>query len=408
MQLLYVPISKVEETADGLIVEGIASTETVDEENDVVDYDSLKAVLPDYEQWMTIREMHQPIAAGRALVVTPDDAQRTLFLRALVVDSESQKKVRAGVLKAFSIGGKGRREIQKRDDGSTYARAYVKKLSEISLVDRPANPDARFTLIKMEAAMAVLDTEDELPDPIADVRKLAGSETIKKAAADPAKIVSLIQASRNDLELAGDMEGAALLTQAIALVQQASGEAEEAPAEAALEPTDEAADDPALAMAAKPGNLRKAGRTFSGGNISAMHNVVKTLLQLMAGAGDAIAQKAMSAYAGDSGEGDIAMASKVAAAILPQFETLAKGLLIIHDRLSTVEAQPVPGGPVIRSVQKVIAGQAPAATTVTKPAAPGYIRESLEDLLRKANTAASPAQRDQLLKQHDRLREQYA
>lgn len=416
MNLLYAPITKTEETPDGLIVEGIASTESVDTQGEVVDYDSLKAVLPDYVQWGNIREMHQPSAVGKALVVTPDDEHRTLLLRALIVDDTAAKKVRTEVYKGFSIGGKARREVQKRGDGSTYTRAFMQLLSEISLADRPSNPDARFTLVKVEAPVGKEqeNTEQQPPAPgmsaeqVAALQKLAGNlAAVSKAAADPSKIVAMIQQARNDLELNGDMEGAALYTQAIALVQQAAGEANETPADEAAEPPAEAAPEGEQPMMqhAKTSNVRKAGRVLNAANLTAMENTVKALLQMMAGAGSAKAQKAMAAMADDAG-GDVAMIAKtIGGEVEKALAPLAAGILSINDRLLTVERQPAAGGPVLRPVQKVIAGQKQADGE--KPPTTSIVKAQLDELLRKANTAVSGSLRQQYQQQYDALKAQY-
>jgi hypothetical protein len=165
MQLLYIPFTKVEQTPDGLIVEGVATSERPDADNEIVDYDSVKAQLPDYAQWGNIREMHGKSAAGVAVEITPDDESRTVFLRALVVDEGAQKKVRTQTYKGFSLGGTATSKMMKRDDGSSYVRRHVGLLSEISLVDRPANPDARFTLAKRAGGDMADELEETIPTP---------------------------------------------------------------------------------------------------------------------------------------------------------------------------------------------------------------------------------------------------
>lgn len=420
MNLLFAPFTKVEETADGLIVEGIASSESVDTANDVVDYDSLKAQLPDYEQWMNVRAMHQPIAAGRALVVTPNDEDRTVYLRALIVDDDSIKKVRTRVYKGFSIGGKGEGKVIKRADGSTYTRQFVKLLSEISIVDRPANPDARFTLVKREGADMA---DEEKPkteaapglsaDQLTTLQKLAGNlAALEKASTDPAKIVAMIQAARNELELAGDMDGAALYTQAISLVQQAAGEAKEPNADDETAPADAAQDQQAggapdaamLAQGAKAANLKKAGKAVSGNRMAALEQTVKTLLTMMAGAGSSKAQKAILAMS-DGDEMNMS-AKTIGAEFTKAVEPLAQALLNVNDRLIKIEALPAPGGPQLRVVPKQIAGQKTA--DVAKTAMPSIIKAQLDDLRRKAHTDPNPTLRLEYQKRHDELAATYS
>jgi len=140
-----IDLSKTEELDDGTIkVWGFASTETKDSDGETITADAMKAALPDYMKFGAVREMHQPKAAGTAIEAEVLEDGKTWF-GAHVVDSEAVKKVKAGVYKGFSIGGK----VTERDELN---KAVIKglKLIEVSLVDRPANPDAVFTMYKAE------------------------------------------------------------------------------------------------------------------------------------------------------------------------------------------------------------------------------------------------------------------
>jgi HK97 family phage prohead protease len=423
MPLLYADITK----ADERIASGIASTDAIDGQpgvmdgqayiGDVVDPRAIEGALTDYLEWANVREMHQASAVGTAIQAEVKDGQ--LWLAVKVIDDAAWEKVKAGVYKGFSIGGRIIKAVlEKLPDGRYVRRILQLALTEISLVDRPANPDAKILLFKLEAPMPqeIVPEQPAAPaaltsDQIAALQKLAGNlatlqpEALIKAAADPAKIVSLIQQSRNDLELAGDMQGAALLTQAIALIQQATGEAEDPAEEVAAPAEGDAPPEAAMAAGAKIGNLRKAGRALSSANLAGMENTVKTLLQMMAAAGSAKAQKAIAAMA----DGDeMAMSAKtIGSEFTKAMEPVAAALLNLNDRLSVVERQPAPGGPILRPIAKQIVGQ-PPSSAAGKPQASQLMREQMDDLLRKANTAPNLALRDQLLKQHAALREQYA
>lgn len=138
-------LSKTEELDDGTIkVWGFASAETEDSDGETITADAMKAALPDYMKFGAVREMHQPKAAGTAIEAEVLEDGKTWF-GAHVVDSEAVKKVKTGVYKGFSIGGK----VTERDELN---KAVIKglKLIEVSLVDRPANPDAVFTMYKAE------------------------------------------------------------------------------------------------------------------------------------------------------------------------------------------------------------------------------------------------------------------
>ena len=127
---LFAEISKVDD--EKRMVYGYASTEALDNQGEKVSKDALARALPDYMKFANIREMHQPSAVGVAKQANIDD--KGMYLAAKVVDDTAWKKVKEGVYKGFSIGG---RSVSKVDNMITDLR-----LTEISLVDRPANPEA--------------------------------------------------------------------------------------------------------------------------------------------------------------------------------------------------------------------------------------------------------------------------
>ena len=166
---LYGDISKTEQQDDGTVkVWGYASSSAVDSDGETVTAEAMKAAIPDYMKFGAVREMHQAKAAGTAIEAEVQEDGRTYF-GAHIVDSEAVKKVNAGVYKGFSIGGKvtGRDELKK-------TTVTGLKLVEVSLVDRPANPEAMITIVKIE------DAEDH------DLKKYAGesiSDTRRAASA---------------------------------------------------------------------------------------------------------------------------------------------------------------------------------------------------------------------------------
>lgn len=138
---LYAPIAKIDEAQH--MVFGYASTEALDSQGEIVKREALEAALPDYMRFANIREMHQPSAVGVATEAEMDE--RGLYLAARIVDPTAWEKVTSGVYKGFSIGG----SVVARDKVQKHVITGV-KLSEISLVDRPANPEAVFTMYKAE------------------------------------------------------------------------------------------------------------------------------------------------------------------------------------------------------------------------------------------------------------------
>src|SRR5205807_7534364 len=138
----YWPIAKLDR--DERMVWGYASTEAEDDQGEVIRRDALAAALEDYMRFANIREMHQPSAVGIAEEAAIDD--KGLYLGARIVDSDAWQKVVAGVYKGFSIGG----HVTARDPADRNIVTGL-ALSEISVVDRPANPEAVFDCWKRAA-----------------------------------------------------------------------------------------------------------------------------------------------------------------------------------------------------------------------------------------------------------------
>jgi hypothetical protein len=135
--LLYGAIQKIEPQDDGTVrVHGIASSEVVDDQGEIVRADAMRAAIPDYMRFPALREMHQLSAAGTTLEAEVGDDGATRIV-AHVVDPIAVAKVRSQVYRGFSIGGR----VTQREAGNPKAIAGL-VLNEISLVDRPANPEA--------------------------------------------------------------------------------------------------------------------------------------------------------------------------------------------------------------------------------------------------------------------------
>jgi len=174
----YAEICKVEPQEDGTIkVYGYASSGAVDSDGETITPEAMKAALPDYMKFGAVREMHQPMAAGTALEAAVEDDGRTSF-GAHIVDPIAIKKVTAGVYKGFSVGGK----VLSRDPDDRKQITGI-KLIEVSLVDRPANPEALISMYKAE------DAEEKPVDPPAEPN--AAENAAKVAAADKAAIEEL-------------------------------------------------------------------------------------------------------------------------------------------------------------------------------------------------------------------------
>jgi hypothetical protein len=136
---LYGAIQKVEPQEDGTVrVYGIATSEALDEQGEIVRADAIRAAIPDYMRFPALREMHQLSAAGTTLEAEVCEDGTTRIV-AHVVDPVAVAKVRNQVYRGFSIGGR----VTQREAGNPNTVTGL-VLTEISLVDRPANPEAVF------------------------------------------------------------------------------------------------------------------------------------------------------------------------------------------------------------------------------------------------------------------------
>lgn len=168
----FMPLSKIDE--DKRIVYGYASTPTKDSDGEIVTLDAIKDALPGYMEYANVREMHALKAVGVTEEANIDD--KGLFISAKIIDDDAWKKCREGVYKGFSIGGK---KLSKTGNKITEI-----EMSEISVVDRPSNPDARFELAK---SAKTIETVENAAGYLIKAKKFRSTES--KALSKMAKIV---------------------------------------------------------------------------------------------------------------------------------------------------------------------------------------------------------------------------
>lgn len=272
MTKLFAAIEKADKQDDGTLkVYGYASAEVVDSDGETVTADAMRAARDGYMAFANVREMHDPKkAAGVAIEYEVQDDGRTWF-GAHVVDPVAVLKVETGVYKGFSIGAKvpagGR-------DGKVIKSI---DLREVSLVDRPANPEAVFVLAKADAGAEGADSEGgptdlkkglwelrDFADVLRQIGYLAGSaEWEAQAEGDksplPAALRDWLAQGVAIFKAMADEETAELLAQLKAM----------APQPVAVE---------TLAAADAGGDLAKAGKRFSAatkGALKAAHEACK-------------------------------------------------------------------------------------------------------------------------------------
>ena len=165
---VYAPILKSEKQTDGsLVVVGLATDDSVDSDNQICDPAFLNKAMPEWFAWGNIREQHSNIAAGVATEYEAVGSQHLITVR--VVDPASVKKVEAGVLKGFSVGIRNARVI--KDNKAAGGRIIDGQIVEVSLVDRPANPNCTLTVAKsigseLTQVEELIETENKMTDEI--------------------------------------------------------------------------------------------------------------------------------------------------------------------------------------------------------------------------------------------------
>ena len=140
------------------VISGIATADNVDKSNDVVEFAASEIAFKNWQG--NIREMHAPIAVGKAISYKPikmRDSEGKEY-NAIEVEAYISKgaeatwqKVLDGTLRAFSIGGRiMKKELLagKMHNGRPINIIKEYELGELSLVDNPANALATIDLVK--------------------------------------------------------------------------------------------------------------------------------------------------------------------------------------------------------------------------------------------------------------------
>jgi len=149
---MWFEIQKVDE--EQRLVEGWAITDEPDLQGDVIPFDVAVAAFEQYAPRLGIREMHQPKAVGRLRKWWPDYEHKRIGIQVYLSKSQdgedALQKVKEGVLKGFSIGGRALSKVTTTVKGMLVNMIKALQLTEISLVDVPANPSCVITLVKAE------------------------------------------------------------------------------------------------------------------------------------------------------------------------------------------------------------------------------------------------------------------
>lgn len=173
---IFVPIVKVD--AAKREVWGRAAQDVADKSGEVMDYPTSK---PFFEEWSAefervtdgqslgnVRAMHNKVAAGKLIAFNPNDAEKAFDIGTKIVDDQEWEKVVEGVYTGFSVGGS---YVKKWKDGEL--TRYTANPLEISLVDSPCIPTARFSLVKADGTVEEKPFAAAEQTPAPDQRALA-------------------------------------------------------------------------------------------------------------------------------------------------------------------------------------------------------------------------------------------
>ena len=140
----YLEISRIDDEKREVEAYGIRG-DMKDSFGTIIDLDRAVACMADYMEYPAIREMHQPIAAGKAINWEADE--KGIKVVAKIVDDDAWNKVKEGVYRGFSVGGKQDYTVR---NGKNIGRVrpdkwqeddvvFLKSITEHSLVDSPSN-----------------------------------------------------------------------------------------------------------------------------------------------------------------------------------------------------------------------------------------------------------------------------
>lgn len=148
----WAPITKTEEQPDGtLMVYGPAASSELDRDQQRLNAEWLDRAMPEWAQVGNIREQHDAKrAVGVGVGLTKSDDGRH-HIAAHIVDDQAIKKINAKVLKGFSVGIKNPRVVLGKADAPG-GEVVDGSICEISVVDRPCNPNTLFEIAKADGA----------------------------------------------------------------------------------------------------------------------------------------------------------------------------------------------------------------------------------------------------------------
>lgn len=236
-KVIGIPLEKsAKKGKDGTVtVKGYFTSDNMDEVGDIITRGATERAIPRYRQWGNIRYMHLPRPVAKVTGIGTDDGLEWNEVEIKVIDPQAVFEVEQGLLTALSVGISVKYDdIEFLEDGGWVINDYT--LAEISLVDHPANYDARLKDLPVDQGLRMLARTygmDALAKSMTNLldREMAMSDVINQE-----EIVEE-PVEEKEAELAPEIETEEPLEEEKAVeAEEVAEEAEEVEAEKELEP----------------------------------------------------------------------------------------------------------------------------------------------------------------------------
>lgn len=169
-----IPLTKID--VERRLVIGLAAEEVVDKAKEIMDYASAR---PQFEEWSdsfkqasngmskgNLRSMHTKTVAGKFDDISYNDETKQIHVVAKVIDEGEWQKCLQGAYTGFSIGGGYLKKWV--DPSDPKLTRYTPIIREISLVDSPCMPTARFAeLVKADGVVEQIELHGAAPSTFA-------------------------------------------------------------------------------------------------------------------------------------------------------------------------------------------------------------------------------------------------
>ena len=165
-----IPLIKID--VERRLVIGLAAEEIADKSKEIMDYASAR---PQFEEWSdsfkqasggmskgNLRSMHTKTVAGKFDDISYNDETKQIHVVAKVIDDNEWQKCLQGAYTGFSIGGGYLKKWV--DPADPKLTRYTPIIREISLVDSPCMPSARFAeLVKADGISEQIELHGATP-----------------------------------------------------------------------------------------------------------------------------------------------------------------------------------------------------------------------------------------------------